>query len=536
MSQDKLLSFLDDDTYAEFKAVNGDISKLSDKAYDVVKAASKVAADFETQIKVPKVERNKITSAVQGAASAASLGFDDEVGGFVNAAIDGVKGKGFDYARERDKIRDLKKELQEANPWSYGIGSVAGSLPSVLLPGAGALNSVKAATGIGALAGLGESEADTVGGALTDSALGGAIGGVAQKVIPGAVGKAKDAAGYIGKKIGNVGFGVGEEATERYLQNPDAIRSAAPLKETTDAFLSKLSDVGSELSRDSGKSYEFLSAINVKPEVITTPINSAAAELLNKGAIGGERKAALKFLSGISSDISAGANEAGELSLDKGKYTLAVLDGEIDKLKRAGGDSQILKAYVTARKGIDNTLKSKSPEYAGIMKELAEDTQKFKGIDDRFKSDGGAAKMMKRVSRGKDDYAKDALDTFDDRFDSNFSQELQDAGIANQFSRETTNGSRRTLAGAVLGGAIGSFVAPGVGSVVGQAVGAATGAAIDKVGGKVWQGILDGVIKVSPAYESVIRNAAKRGPEAARATHLFLLQKYPDYKKEVETQ
>ena len=68
---------------------------------------------------------------------------------------------------------------------------------------------------------------------------------------------------------------------------------------------------------------------------------------------------------------------------------------------------------------------------------------------------------------------------------------------------------------------------------VGGAVGAIGGMTLDKYGGKIWQRVLDGTLKVGP-YAKLLESAAKQGPAAVGTMHLFLMNKNPEYKKQVE--
>lgn len=470
----------------------------------------------------------------RGALQGISLGYADEITGAIEAALTDKT-----YTQSRDEARASNSKAQEANPWTYGAGELGGGVATLLVPGAAGVGAgLKGAAALGAAGALGSSNADLtkgeVGGALLDTAIGGTIGAVANKVVPAAVTKIKDGAGWVGKKVGNIAFGVGEEATEKYLANPVAIRSAKPLKEVTDNFLGKVDEVGNALSRDSTESYAALYNHSAKATTLSNPVRLSASNLIQKGEIGADRKSAVRFLDTIAKDIDNMADDAGELTLDKGKQTLSVLDAEITKAEKKGVDKQILRAYSEARQNIDSYLKTRSPEYKEIMSKLAEDTQNLKGISGKFRSEGGAANTLKRVSQGRDPFTKEALQAFDDQFASNFTQDLEDAAIKNQFTRDTTNGSRRTLAGAAIGGGLGSVVVPGLGSVVGPALGASAGAAIDKVGGQIWQKVLDGTLKVGP-YARVLEKAAKSGPASLNATHVFLMKNYPEYKSAVES-
>lgn len=104
-------------------------------------------------------------------------------------------------------------------------------------------------------------------------------------------------------------------------------------------------------------------------------------------------------------------------------------------------------------------------------------------------------------------------------------EKIKDLNTAQSFSRETMNGARRTGAGAIVGAMFGG--------PIGATVGAAAGATVDKLGGKIWQKVLDGTLKAGP-YAKVLEAAAKRGPAAVGATHLILMKSHPAYKKSVE--
>lgn len=146
---------------------------------------------FQNKAAQPKREFNKATSALQGAAETASIGFDDEVGGaFTSVAKNLGAYAGLSepttYEVERDKIRDSKKALQEANPMSYLGGSL---VAGVAIPAGGAAKAggglaARVASGAtiggsqGAIQGYGNSDEDTLGGQLQDTAVGGGLGAI----------------------------------------------------------------------------------------------------------------------------------------------------------------------------------------------------------------------------------------------------------------------------------------------------------------------------------------------------------------------
>lgn len=160
----------------------------------------------------------------RGLASVANgplMGFADEIGGAIGGLYDtmmqprvsqadlmkGIRPKGIDdfYLANRDTLRGMQDVERENNPWTTGLTQTAASLPLGLLkfglgganvvrqsaaPVMGTLEKLLRTSGIGAaygaVGGAGNSQADSVGGLLTDTALGGATGAVLAPVVGGA--------------------------------------------------------------------------------------------------------------------------------------------------------------------------------------------------------------------------------------------------------------------------------------------------------------------------------------------------------------
>lgn len=101
------------------------------------------------------------------------------------------------YAKHRDYLRGEQKKAQEAHPGAYLGGELVGGL-AMPIPGPGKAKGFAKVgkyalqgAGVGALSGLGNSEADSVGGALLDTGVGFGAGGVVGGGL-GAVGAAAD--------------------------------------------------------------------------------------------------------------------------------------------------------------------------------------------------------------------------------------------------------------------------------------------------------------------------------------------------------
>lgn len=175
----------------------------------------------------------------RGLASVANgplMGFADEIGGALGGFYDmvtqpkinandwqrGARPKGLEdfYLANRDALRGMQDVEKKNNPWTTGITQTAASLPLGLLKfGLGGANVVRqaatpvmgtmeklfrtAATGMGygAVGGAGNSEADSVGGLLADTALGGATGAVLAPVVGGAANVIGAGVGYVRQRF-----------------------------------------------------------------------------------------------------------------------------------------------------------------------------------------------------------------------------------------------------------------------------------------------------------------------------------------------
>jgi hypothetical protein len=133
----------------------------------------------------------KLESFGRGAAQGASFGFADElVGALKHVFTDKT------YSQARDEYRDNDAIAHEANPITSIAGNVGGSVATSILPfgqvakGASLWQQAKVGAGLGSIAGLGASEADVtegdIGGAVSDTLKGAAIGGGTSALVGGA--------------------------------------------------------------------------------------------------------------------------------------------------------------------------------------------------------------------------------------------------------------------------------------------------------------------------------------------------------------
>lgn len=194
----------------------------------------------------PKADVSKLESGLRGGAQGLSMGFADEITGGLGAVGDKIMGKegsfGDLYRKNRDESRANYALAEQANPKTFMAGQIGGGIAPLLIPG-GALvkgggllakgaalakggQSVKELAALGALAGLGGSNAELTGedsdlaGALKDTALGGAGG-----VVAGAAGKAISAlpgalkSGAENMAVRSLGFGK-REYNKLLQENP----------------------------------------------------------------------------------------------------------------------------------------------------------------------------------------------------------------------------------------------------------------------------------------------------------------------------
>jgi hypothetical protein len=132
-------------------------------------------------------------------AQGATLGFADELVGAIGATVGAfdprLRGTTFGerYTGIRDQARQQKGEFEERNPKTalaaeIGGGIMTGGLGAKRAVGTQVAKSLPKLVGVGAgtgaAAGLGYSDADTVGGLAADTATGAAVGGVVGGLLP----------------------------------------------------------------------------------------------------------------------------------------------------------------------------------------------------------------------------------------------------------------------------------------------------------------------------------------------------------------
>ncbi len=530
--------------------------------------ATESTNDWKSRAAVaPAPEVGQLESLGRGALQGATLGFSDEAIGGLEALWDKMssdeKSKTFSdlYKQHRDESRAANKRAEEANPKSYMGGQLGGGLATALVPGLGEMNIAKMGA-LGATQAIGDSNADNVADLAKDAAIGGVTGaavqGIGEKVLAPALSAAKGKIGELAdtslKKFGKVVANIPEEYTERYLQRPGEINKALDVEGVAqylhDDALPQMREKLSGLSTDAWNTLNTAPTID-KAEAL------GVADLFKQ-----------ELLKGPKGNLTRTAGTGG--AADK----INAVEGQLKQLMDAYGDKlseadmksiiQGLQSKGWAESGAPATslsgealadlsseynrfLKTRNPDYASAMEPVAQSTQALKDIEKNFinrTNPDDLSKAVRNLNRF-DRVNQDSLNIMDDVAGTGFTDMAKDALVKQSFEKADTAGSRKTIAGAILGraaeGALGGTIGYVAGdhSGTGAAVGAIAGMSMDKYAGKLVKGLLDASISgqqfanafKNTKFATILSNAATRGNSALAATHFLLQQNDPNYRK-----
>lgn len=387
----------------------------------------------------------------RGMVSGGTLGFDDEIGGLSGAAVQGVNAayrtlSGQDpsawsdldladeYAQARDEVRADKAAAEEANPWTYGAGSLVGGAVTTAAPGIAALSAVPKGAGTltkmavgarsgaatGALAGAGASEADLtegdVEGVARDTLRGAEMGGGVGAAIPGAMwlgGKGYDIAKYLAGKGYDLGKWGGQRVLGGATGTPQSVieYTADNLEKVPNALepyqmAQRLEDLTegarSQVSRASGEAQRLLTNKEVPTQDVRDVIDDFVGARLSMG-------------NGQKTDprLASKMDELGEL-LTKNKagsrefrpssdYTtrIADIEGEIEELAKAAAEAR--RKAVSGSQGLTTHVntgfirQAEKAEKAIADKQLA--IERMTALRDKVESTGGRT-VEKSTERG----------------------------------------------------------------------------------------------------------------------------------------
>lgn len=206
---------------------------------------------------------SELLSLGRGAAQGATLGFDDEIMGLIQAALP-VSGDAPDFATRYRKERDARRRelaaAEKAHGGYYLGGQIAGGTAPALLAAmaagpVGVAGRLAQGTGLGAAQGAGGSEATTVGGLAKDTGIGAGVGLATGGVAEG-VAKAVPAVAYsLGNKFLNNTTGrisaknaLSKEAVEAAYES-GAIRPWKGIQGASETLEAARNEVGGELGQ-----------------------------------------------------------------------------------------------------------------------------------------------------------------------------------------------------------------------------------------------------------------------------------------------
>lgn len=519
-------------------------------------------------------------------ASGASLGFVDELAGGLEAGgrAVGLKGLGgklneiglseegptmnYDtlskaYKGARDAERMSQSRMSKANPIASGVSEIAGSIATFPATGAASLaGRVGTAAGFGAVSGLGTSNEESLSGMAQDAAIGGALAGGMQyggeKIASGVRSLFADNKPL--KALGKTAAGISPENTERYLSRSKQVNAAPELEDVgryfQDEAIPKLQEHISKLDN------EAWNALSTDPSLAKQDVLQIGQDYVNKmlqgrggnlsrnagtGADADKIKAIYEQLDEVQNAFGSHMSEA---DLKSVVQNMQKLGWSLEGSPRTSLQGQALQEL----SGVYNELlKGGNQAYEVAMKPVAEAVTTLQSLKRHFTNQQapeelnrfiGTAKRFGMQSENK--AAVSAIQNADRLTGLGLENRIKDSVTQNAFNRTDTNGSRKTLAGALIGkaaeGAIGGAIGYGVsdGSGTGAAIGAMAGMGADKYAGQIFKQVLnsklaagEGLAKIAPflgKFAGPLMEASKRGAAAVSATHFILQAQNQDYR------
>jgi hypothetical protein len=221
------------------ETANADVKQ--DRIGEANARAREATAGIEADKKTVMHDQAAATGAggafMNGVANATRFGFGDELEGLANRARDVIAGRrGPSYSQYRDTVRDADATIRANHPVANMAGETAGSLaiPSAAgASGAGRLGTTLVAGAEGALAGAGNSTADTPLGVARDAAVSGALSAGLSHAVGSIVRRAPERVDE--RMLANIARGeAGGAAKPKLYQNlvTKAGEEAAELNET----------------------------------------------------------------------------------------------------------------------------------------------------------------------------------------------------------------------------------------------------------------------------------------------------------------
>jgi hypothetical protein len=464
---------------------------------------------------------------------------------------------GSQYDKRLAEQKAAVDQLREQHPYAYHGAEIGGAIANplnTLIPGSGLLAGGRVASafgegiaglagnmiggaGVGAIQGAGESNAHPLqnpdqAGQFGSDVLQGAKYGA----LGGAVGSAIGAIPAVAKKGASFLLGANPEAVERYLANPEAVKSAPDLVQSVENVKNKIGALKSQVLDESQASRNILNKTTVPlaagvegPAPLRQYTGADAANFYaskindiydkSQGVLNPEQQATVNQLKKYMQPFLESENAA--FSGSRLKDDIQMLDRNTKYSAQPGTfdapDNAVLK---NVRGQLNDELRTASPEYAKVMDELRQKKAIVDQAQGLFKSDQGLANTLDRIRRERAPFAADALNNLDQQFGTNTIEQLKDALARESFEKGAggPGGSRNVqLYSHTFGDLADKMHIP-----FGKAVGALTGAAVDKVGPGIARTGIDAYLgaknfTMNPTVQSYLQ-ALQKGAAATQAS------------------
>ncbi len=333
-------------------------------------------------------------------------------------------------------------------------------------------------------------------------------------------------------------FGAPEEAVIERMKNPTGIKTAFSHPELADQMVSSIKNFGDQI-KDLGtkasenlRSSPYIEEGAIPKDRILSAVKAARSDL--GGVFSQESKSAAKALSSVKDLYESKLRNT--VSESQVKDLIQQLDSDIDWGNPQA--SRTNEALVGVRTRLDGILKTQNPAYREAMAPVNEAMKVMNEMQKKFgiqrKTGEGFVLSDQTVNKIKSALKDDRLNTQNilDRFQNitgeDWESKIKNANVAQAFTGEKTQGSRRAVVGGAVGTAAGymTHLPPAITG----ALGAITGAFTDIYGRRL-AGTLADVLSVPEMrrYIPVMQKAAVRGPAALAMVHAKLMENDPDY-------
>lgn len=462
-----------------------------------------------------------ITAATTGMLSGASGGFADEIGALGSTAMKGITGVAGplaggslddlvdDYRQTRDENRAAFAKAAAAHPAISAVANLAGGAATMggMTAPTGVVGATAQGAAIGAVGGLGNSNADltqgNVGQAAIDTAKGAALGGVTagamHAVVPAVVSAVGNKLGRVGSSLTDKAEALAVNATGATGNQASKFEAGAGRKLLDDGIVSfgdNQQDIAAKASDALSKSGQDISDSLSTLDQTAPPITRD------------------QLLAQIQAKIDALKGSPSQAK------TVRQLGSIVDDIK-AGPENYSLNDAETEKRGFQKLVNWNTPE---SNPGNAEASDVFRNAVEDSATNADPA-MADKFTAAKADYG--TLAPIEEAAQKRASQQSQSqpfnflemGGIG---AGAAAGASVAGPAGAVVGGATGyvakKFIAPRL---------ASSGAvAADNIGE-----VLQRAPEAFGKFAGVLQSAAARGSTALAAAHYMLQQTNPEYRE-----